>query len=642
MSRNGNHGLFDWLRERPADVAMRDEPFEPVLVRLLSGDEIASCLSDDPARFLDFWRKARSGEKIIFRHHFWRVVQHAIEDLCTDYDTVRGLLEALGQEAVVRQHKPYVSQVAWNVWFTTWFRGPVMSQETAQNDLLAELAVELVPPDVLAGLLAGLDIDGLVRLVNTVKHKRFARRLAEVHPTQIAKGALEAWNRRRASGQKTNRWPICTDISEIVEVFGVGVLIQNELLLGYSLGVLSCQHGVGIDQPEYWRSRSVFILGLSHFTSLPPGVLNQSRLWYLLYRLFDYHKHSYDHRTEILGVSSEMTAFVTEHPDCWAVALPSILERADLLNGLAESVTVLLARDSKCVTDALEACCSSVVPSEVKDRALGIRALCRGMEVPDKTMVRAVMDTITKWVDGAQLFPHPLELPASTWLASMGTEGVLRSLVQTAESEFRDFFRTSAGLDEEIHTGRLLAELERAMRKADLGVRGFAARSGKRPLAVVSHRQAPKRPDEAIFGFDLALIVKGSIPQQFILETAEFIQVKKLRRPGAAQPFGSDWSIDLVQLGKILNSSATSAYWLFDGSGKGSGRASQADLRDSIRPKPKGVVPDAFPSRSSFHGDPTVTILCRPPRWCLGRELRRPGSENRARRGRTHSAEIHI
>lgn len=561
--------LMRWLEARPDDVPMRDEPFEPLLNRLLSGDEIASVLIDAPARFLNLWNQSSKGfEKKILRDHFWLVIRWAIETLCADYDAIGGLLLLLKAGGTSRELRSKVSEAALTAWLSAWFRGRVLSKKTAENDLLADVAVELLPRDALTGLLAELDLDGLVRLIGLVKHEGFARRLAEDGLARIAEGSLEIWNRRRSAERERPRWPISTVISDVIKQFGSSILVHNELLLGYSLGVLASQNGLGVDQPDYWRSNRMSVIGISDIPSLPPEVLSQARLWYLLHRLGDYHKHSWDHRTEILGLNSELTAHASAHPDSWALALPWILERADLLNGLAESVTVLLAREFMCVSDALEAICSGLLPSAERDRAVGIRALGRGLEAPNKAMMRAVMDTITKWVDGAALFPHPLELPSATWLASLGTEGVIRSLVESAESEFRDFFRTSAGLDEDLHTSRLLAELERAMKNADLAVRGLAARPGKGPMAVVSHRQAPKKPDEARYGFDLALIVKGSVRDQFALEIAEFVQVKKLRRPGTGQKFGDDWSIDLVQLEKIQAASASAGYWLIDSAGK--------------------------------------------------------------------------
>lgn len=122
-------------------------------------------------------------------------------------------------------------------------------------------------------------------------------------------------------------------------------------------------------------------------------------------------------------------------------------------------------------------------------------------------------------------------------------------------------------LDEDLHATRLLAELERAMKNADLVVRGLAAQPGKRPMAVVSHRQAPKKSDEGCYGFDLALIVKGSVRDQLALEIAKFVQVKQLPTPGTGQLFGDDWSINLVQLEKILAVSSSAGYWLLDGGG---------------------------------------------------------------------------
>ncbi len=298
--------LLRWLQERPDDIAMRDEPFESLLNRLLSGDDIASALSDAPARFLNLWHKSSTGfEKKIFRHHCWLVVRHAVETLSPDYDAVSGVLRLVRAGGISREFSAKVNEAALNTWLCAWFRSRVLSKDTAEDDFLADVAVELLPRDALAGLLAEPDLEGLVRLISRVKHKRFARRLAEDGPARISEGVLETWNRRRSAERERQRWPICTLISDVIEQFGSSVLVHNELLLGYSLGVLASQNGLGVDQPDYWRSNRMSVIGISDIPSLPPEVLSQARLWYLLHRLADYHKHSWDHRTEIMGLSSE-------------------------------------------------------------------------------------------------------------------------------------------------------------------------------------------------------------------------------------------------------------------------------------------------------------------------------------------------
>jgi hypothetical protein len=206
-----------WLEARPDDVPMRDEPFEPLLNRLLSGDEIASVLINAPVRFLNLWNQSSKGfEKKILRDHFWLVIRWAMETLCADYDAIGGLLLLLKAGGTSRELRSKVSEAALTAWLSAWFRGRVLSQKTTEDDLLADVAAELLPRDALTGLLAELDLDRLVRLIGMVKHKGFARRLAEDGLARMAEGSLEIWNRKRSAERERPRWPISTVISDVI------------------------------------------------------------------------------------------------------------------------------------------------------------------------------------------------------------------------------------------------------------------------------------------------------------------------------------------------------------------------------------------------------------------------------------------
>jgi hypothetical protein len=257
---------------------------------------------------------------------------------------------------------------------------------------------------------------------------------------------------------------------------GPDLLIREGLLLGYSLGVIAGEEDIDVSD-QFWRDRRFDHLLVSGMSNLPRKTLLQSKLWSLLRRLAAYQEHSWSHRIEILGLDSEIISFATVHSDEWAFALPWILERAALLNATAESVTVLIAEQTTLVEDALQELCASPEPSELRDRALGIRAMLQGLESPAPGLVRRVMDVVTTRVDGAQVFPHPLELPAATWLGSLGIEGMLGSAVQAAARNFGEFFWSSRGLDEDIHTAHLLDELARSSKASDLSVRALPASS---------------------------------------------------------------------------------------------------------------------------------------------------------------------
>jgi hypothetical protein len=59
-------------------------------------------------------------------------------------------------------------------------------------------------------------------------------------------------------------------------------------------------------------------------------------------------------------------------------------------------------------------------------------------------------------------------------------------------------------------------------------------------------------------------MVNCAIPGKVVLQFCELVQVKKLRRRPGPGTFSDSWSIDAVQLERLLSSSVSSAYWLFD------------------------------------------------------------------------------
>src|ERR1700694_5766247 len=497
------HWLRRWLRERNEAVALREEPFQAIVVALLTGDDLVAYLCPYPSRFVDLYNTSELLRAKLSPHHLLQVAKHSITNLSKDYNAVDSLFRELANDGLPEQLTLEGDDANWKTWLASWFRTKVLGEHVRNDDSVAAVAIRVLDEQGVHNLVQGMEAHELARVVNELRHDGLMRRLVEDAPDEMTLGLREVWRQYRKDHPK-EPWATSWSISGVVQALGPKPLIRDSLLLGYSLGVLASEKGISVTSHQFWRGRDFKYLHVSNISELPEIVLLQAKLWSLLRGLATYQEHSWEHRTEILGVNSEIVTFAAAHPESWASASPWILKRSDLLHGPAESVTTLAPSQSS-IAEALESLCAYREPSVVRDRALGIRAMLHGLESPGPELVRRVMDIVTTWVDGAQIFPHPLELPASTWLGSLGIEGALRSMVQTAERNFGEFFRSSAGLDEDIHTARLLDELARASKATDLAVRGLASRTVKAPVSRLKYRQAPKRSEEPKYGLDISL-----------------------------------------------------------------------------------------------------------------------------------------
>ena len=472
--------------------------------------------------------------------------------------------EDLPGRAVAHYRKEAVHSMveitAWERWLQRWLEKQSSTDSFSWSYPLADLAATEVSDELLRSFAAGLGLAENVRLVCTLTNKDLCRRLFKASPAGFAEGLREAWQIYQADPR--SRWASPLDIP--IGPLGAEALLQDDLLLGFSLGVRACEKGIGVKQREFWKSANFWPFAVVDFVQLdaPDESLRQANLWALLRRLADLTGHS--QRTAKLGVNAEILEFAKNNPDTWALALPLIVDRLDLLQGTGESVTVLLATISKRVYHAIEVLCNDPRFSARAERSAGIRAMVRNILSPNHELVALVMDTVSRWVDRSYIFPHPLAIAASTWMGSLEIENAIRAAVVAAEFEFRDHFRTSSGLDEDIHTSQLLSALERNLMKETFSLSGLSSLASRRPIASVKYRQSSKQIEEPRHGLDLALIINAKVQDRLTYEAAQLVQVKKLRRHSAVSTLSHYWTIKLEQLTTLLRTSASACYWFFD------------------------------------------------------------------------------
>ncbi|HXM70164.1 MAG TPA: hypothetical protein VN970_03455, partial [Thermoanaerobaculia bacterium] len=333
-----------------------------------------------------------------------------------------------------------------------------------------------------------------------------------------------------------------------------------------NIGLYHATRHLRIDPYGEAISEGLGVLGLPTARELPRGMLVQARLWRGLRALAKYETEYDTPETERLGLRTEIMELAAAEPDQWVRALPWILECSQHLKGLAEAVTIAVARDSAAIGSELRRLAASDV-ERVRDRARGILALMEGMGDPAERLAEEILSFAVRQLDGSPLVPQPLATTSSTWLDSQSLEALLRSSGSEAEGRFREYFLSQGGIEEEAVTGRLLAELEHAYRSAEARLRGLRGRARRSPSATLSHRQVPKK-EEKTYGCDIAFVVKVDGRKIKGTEAAELVQVKKPERERGGKAFAARWRIAKRQLGDILRVSGSAAYWLLGAGGE--------------------------------------------------------------------------
>lgn len=187
-------------------------------------------------------------------------------------------------------------------------------------------------------------------------------------------------------------------------------------------------------------------------------------LWAWLFKLAELEKNSWSNRTEITGVQAELLNVVHETPGLWAADLAKVLFYSDVLGKTIEGLILASAVERAAVRRSLEQACLHEI-EKIRLLAIGLRAILEGFEQPGVVIERRLLDAISRMIDGRPIFPHPLQGPASTWLADLALEGVIRSGVRQACARFAPEVVDQGADIEETLTKSLVKELEFAFRE---------------------------------------------------------------------------------------------------------------------------------------------------------------------------------
>lgn len=365
---------------------------------------------------------------------------------------------------------------------------------------------------------------------------------------------------------KAGPWYVESAIAAAVQVVPVRFRLEIGFMVGSKIG-------------EEGREPSIVEVG-EHLTdihikpneALVGVVLPMAELWAALRTLARYEKHSWEHKTELVGLRAKIVSLATATPELWAQALPWILVRASEFGNIAQAVTLELASIAPEIHHALESACSSETES-IRLKARGLQALLHGFENPDSGLARTLSDAAAHYIDGTPIFPHPLSPMSATWLCSAGVEHAITDGVRRASERFAHEVQTQGGAQEPALTAVLIKEIEVEFRGVQPRLKLMGTASSSSPVPILSVRQRPTSPqgEEPIYGCDLAWLLKATVRGRYNSTWVDLIQVKKssmLQCNGKKRSRADSWKIDCKQLDSILKWSATAAYWLIASAGE--------------------------------------------------------------------------
>lgn len=296
-------------------------------------------------------------------------------------------------------------------------------------------------------------------------------------------------------------------------------------------------------------------------------------LWASLRTDAKYEANSWQHDTELIGLRAKIASLAAAAPDLWAQSLPWILARSSKLGDVSQAVTLELATTAPEVRHALENACSGE-DEDLRLKARGLCTLLHGLEDPGSGLGRTLADAAAHYMDGAPVFPHPLEPLSATWLGSIGIEQAIRNGVRRAASRFANEVMDQGGDIEEALTKALVKEIEVEFRDLQPRLKLLGSSRWRSPAPILSVQQRPvsKRIEEPVYGCDLAWLLNATVRGRYRATWVELVQVKKST---ALQNMGKttvrndktisrpdSWRIESKQLDDILKWSATAAYWL--------------------------------------------------------------------------------
>jgi hypothetical protein len=155
---------------------------------------------------------------------------------------------------------------------------------------------------------------------------------------------------------------------------------------------------------------------------------------------------------------------------------------------------------------------------------------------------------------------------APTWIDNPVFESLLRQIFEGVDRTFSEGFDGSASDNEERLTGdllRLLEERAKLIRRTpNLWPPGFGVPQTSFSLEV---RNTTVKRSEKKNGSDMAFILRAKVPGRMVRSKAIFVQAKKMNVTvgPSGTTFHFSWDVDTSQLGRIIDASPASYYFLY-------------------------------------------------------------------------------
>jgi hypothetical protein len=350
------------------------------------------------------------------------------------------------------------------------------------------------------------------------------------------------------------------DCKKSVKVLSADVLTIVRAELANQLAS-SYDHGYDLHDPEI-----VSKLAGEPMRAETISLLDKSaRMWLGLRRLSESKGWTDHERTSRLAVEDFVMRLVEDSPILWAESLHIILEHADAIGDVVETITITLAQKSDEVYSALRFIADHSDGVNLREHARGLLLLVDGAERPKPETVHRLLDQLARWSSTGIMFPHPLSPISKTWLASHDAEAELKSGMTVGLGQFKSDFAAQGAKNERALVQSLLTELSVPFRARSPVTRALGRLGiGQKPLIKLDHRTLVES-EETQYGPDIAFLVHTSLRGTMRMDIAEFVQVKKPKR--SREAWANSWTIDVQQLNDLLSTSTTAAYWLIDKDG---------------------------------------------------------------------------
>lgn len=239
-----------------------------------------------------------------------------------------------------------------------------------------------------------------------------------------------------------------------------------------------------------------------------------------------------------------------------AVLVPVVRDYVDIAAADADELLAPLAIVAG-EHDALRAELERVAESHgvsaiVRSSVRGLLLIVTGGHDEAVDRSEELLASIAAWMRFRALPPAPLEAASATWVTDARVERALRSAAEFAERDFVEEARRSPR-PEEWMTPALVTHLAKAIARERLGLIGTGVDISADSVPI-------SRAEEDTVGADLVIVVRAIARGWIDGEWASFVQAKKDR----GRTKDPSWTLELVQLRRLLAVDESAVYWLFD------------------------------------------------------------------------------